>query len=146
MIFSEQLIFSDDQAITATAASTNIINLGATGIPHGDAAAYSRDVGKGAKVPILVQVTEAFDSGANDGTLTIALELDSTSTITPDASIDLGTFAEADLVAGFQIPWDVLPKGVNLQYCQLKYTVAGSGNFTAGAITAGIVKAVQNNG
>lgn len=97
----------------------------------------SRDIGKGNKIPLLVQVTTAFDSSADDGTLTIAIQLDSTTTFTPDATIDLGTFAEADLVAGFQIPFEVVPN-VDMRYARLYYTVAGSGNFTAGAITAGI--------
>lgn len=138
MILSAQQLFSDDQAITASAASTNYIDLGAAGTPYGAAAAMSRDIGKGNKIPLLVQVTTAFDSSADDGTLTIAIQLDSTTTFTPDATIDLGTFAEADLVAGFQIPFEVVPKDVDMRYARLYYTVAGSGNFTAGAITAGI--------
>lgn len=137
MIFDLQTLFSNAQAITATAGSTNTIDLGpiATGI--------TRDIGKGTKIPLLVQVVETFDTAAEDGTLTIALELDSTDTFTPDKSIDLGTFTEAELVAGFQIPFDYVPNGVNYRYCRLKYTVGGAGNFTAGKITAGITMGVQ---
>lgn len=137
MIFDITNMFSDAQAITATAGSTNTINNGpiATGL--------TRDIGKGVKIPILIQVVETFDTAAEDGTLTIALELDSTDTFTPDKSIDLGTFTEAELVAGFQLPWDYMPNGVNYQYMRLKYTVGGAGNFTAGKITAGIVMGVQ---
>jgi len=144
MILDHQAIFSDEQAITATAASTNTLDFGLAGTPYG-ASQLSVDQGKGHKIPLLVQVTEDFDSAANDGTLTIALELDSTTTFTPDSSIDLGTFAEADLVAGWQLPFDAIPKGVNLQYARLKYTVAGTGDFTAGKLTAGVVSSVQSN-
>lgn len=137
MIFDTTNLFSDAQAITATAGSTNTIDLGPI------ASSITRDIGKGVKIPILIQVVETFDTAAEDGTLTIALELDSTDTFTPDKSIDLGTFTEAELVAGFQLPWDYMPNGVNYQYMRLKYTVGGAGNFTAGKITAGIVMGVQ---
>jgi hypothetical protein len=146
MIFDKTLLFSEAQAITATAASTNHIDLGAMGTVHGAAAALSQDSFKSVKVPLLVQVVTTFDSAADDETLKIDIELDSTDTFTPDKTITLGTFPIASLVAGFQIPWTLLPQGVNLRYARLKYTVAGSGNFTAGKITAGVVAGVQTNG
>lgn len=145
MILNAETLLSDDQAITATAASTNSIDLQAQGIPYGDAAALSYDRGVGEPLPLLFQVTEAFDSAANDGTLTVSVELDSTTTFTPDKTIDLGTFAEADLTTGFILPFNKLPKGLLLQYMRFKYTVAGTGNFTAGKITAGIVHSIQEN-
>ena len=61
MIFSAQQLFSDDQAITASADSTNVIDLGVAGTPYGAAAALNRDIGDGAGIPILVQITEAFE-------------------------------------------------------------------------------------
>lgn len=140
MIFDQTTLFSDAQAITATAYSTNIIDLGAMDPTQ------ARDVGKGKKIPLLVQVVETFDSAADDETLTITLRLDSTETMTPDKTIALGAFPIATLVEGFQIPFDVVPKGVNLRYAALHYAVSGSGNFTAGKITAGIVMGVQTNG
>lgn len=146
MIKDATLLFSDAQAITATAGSTNTIDLGAMGTVFGAAAALTSDRFKSAHVPILVQVVTTFDTAAEDGTLKIDIELDSTDTFTPDKTITLGTFTEAELVAGFQIPWTLLPQGINLRYARLKYTVAGAGNFTAGAITAGIVAGVQTNG
>ena len=50
MIIDKTNMFSEEQAVTATAASANIVDLG-----------VSRDVGRGTGVPLLVQVTEAFD-------------------------------------------------------------------------------------
>lgn len=144
MIFDNTLLFSDNQAITASAASTNIIDTGSYDpVLPGGTSGQARDLGKGTKIPLLIQVTETFDTAAEDGTLAISLRLDSTSTITPDKTISLGTFTEAELVAGFQIPFDYIPKGTNLQYMQLYYTVGGAGNFTAGKIKAGIVAGVQ---
>lgn len=146
MIFDNQALFSKAQAITVTAASTNAIDLGLNGTVYGQVGAMPKDVGKGNPIPFLVQVVETFDTAAEDGTLTIALELDSTETFTPDKSIALGVYTEAQLVAGFQIPWSIIPDGVNLRYAQLKYTVGGAGAFTAGKITAGIVAARQTDG
>jgi hypothetical protein len=146
MIFDKTLQFSDQQAVTATAASTNALDFLAMGRAYGHAADLPRDVAKSANIPLLIQVTETFDTAAEDGTLKIDIELDSTDTFTPDKTITIGTFTEAELVAGFQVPWTLLPQGINLRYARLKYTVGGAGNFTAGKITAGIVAAVQTNG
>lgn len=146
MIFDKTLQFSDQQAITATAASTNALDFLAMGRVYGAAADLSRDVAKSARIPLLIQVTETFDTAAEDGTLKIDIELDSTDTFTPDKTITIGTFTEAELNAGFQVPWTLLPQGIDLRYARLKYTVGGTGNFTAGKITAGIVAAVQTNG
>lgn len=142
MIFDKTLLFSEAQAVTATAASTNHIDLGAMGTVHGAAAALSRDAFKSVEVPLLVQVVEAFN---NLTSLKIDIELDSTETFTPDKTITLGTFTLAELTAGFQVPWKLLPQGVNLRYAQLKYTVTGTAP-TTGKITAGVVAGVQTNG
>lgn len=147
MIFDNQSLFSDAQAITASAASTNAIDLGDTGRVYGASADLSRDIGKGKPIPLLIQVVEAFDSAADDETLTIALQMDSTDTFTPDKSISLGTLSNAQLKkVGTQVPFQYVPDGVDMRYARLYYTVAGSGNFTAGKITAGIVMGRQTNG
>jgi len=145
MIFDKTLLFSDEQAIIATAASTNTISTMPQGKYLGATSVFPRDQGKGNKVPLLIQVTQTFTSAGADNTLTINLQLDSTDTITPDASISLGTFPKAQLVAGFQIPFDYIPKGTNLEFMRLNYVVGGTGNFSAGKITAGVVAAVQEN-
>lgn len=142
MIFDKTLQFSDQQAITATAASTNAIDFGAMGRAYGHAADLSRDVAKSVKIPLLIQVTEAFN---NLTSLKIDIELDSTETFTPDKTITIGTFLLAELRAGFQVPWTLLPQGISLRYAQLKYTVTGTAPST-GKITAGIVAGVQTNG
>lgn len=142
MIFDKTLLFSDQQAITATAASTNSIDLGVMGQVHGAAAALKQDSFKSTRVPLLIQVTEDFNTLTS---LKIDIELDSTTTFTPDKTITLGTFLLAELKAGFQVPWTLLPQGVNLRYAQLKYTVTGSAP-TTGKITAGVVAGVQTNG
>ncbi|MED5549310.1 MAG: hypothetical protein VX529_08095 [Pseudomonadota bacterium] len=143
MIFNAQERLSDQQAITATAASTNAIDLQATGTVYGAAAAISRDIGPGEPIPLLIQVTEDF---ATLTSLDIQLELDSTESFTPDAVVDIAMAVPvAQLVAGYKLPYTIVPNDVNLRYARLKYTVNGS-NATAGKITAGIVAGVQTNG
>lgn len=142
MIFNAEELFSDDQAITATAASTNVLDLGATGTVYGAAAAITRDIGPGEPIPLLIQVTETF---ATLTSLDVQIELDSTTTFTPDSTIDVQlAVPAATLVAGYKMPYIYVPNDVNLRYMRLKYTVNGS-NATAGKITAGIVAGVQTN-
>lgn len=141
MIFDRTLLFSNAQAITATAASTDVLDLLAVGRAYGAAADLTRDLAKSVSIPFLVQVVETFDALTS---LKIDIELDSTTSFTPDKTITLGTFLLAELVAGFRIPWSQLPEGINLQYMRLKYTVTGSGP-SVGKITAGCVLGVQTS-
>ena len=140
MILDQTTLFSDQQAITATAASTNSIDLGAMGtVANAAGPLVRRLVAGGDGLPLMVQVTEAFN---NLTSLKIDIELDSTTTFTPDKTITLGTYLLAELVKGFQIPWRYVPDGINLRYAQLKYTVTGTAP-TLGKISAGIVADVQ---
>ncbi len=136
MILDNQSLFSDAQAITATAASTNAYDFGPVD------AGVKFDMGKGEPVALLVQVVESFN---NLTSLKIDIELDATTTFTPDKTITLGTYTLAELVKGFQIVWSKLPKGMTMRYAQLKYTVTGTAP-TTGKITAGVVAGVQTNG
>ena len=139
MILSAQQLFSDDQAITANADSTNVIDLGVAGTPHGAVAPLNNDKGKGTKIPILIQVTEAFN------TLT-SLEIK----ISTGATTALGTTVIskvvllADLVLGYQFPVDVLPNEIDERYLGIEYVVVGTPP-TLGKITAGISMGNQTN-
>ena len=139
MIFSAQQLFSDDQAITASADSTNVIDLGLPSTPYGAVAALNDDIGKGAKIPLLAQITEAFD---NLTTLEIILSTGSTAAL--GTTIASQTIALADLVAGKQINLDFLPNGIVEQYLGMEYVVVGTAP-TVGKVTAGITMGVQTN-
>lgn len=139
MIFSAQQKFSEAQAVTVTARSTNVIDLGAPGTPYDAAAALNQDIGKGAKIPLLVQVVEDF---ATLTSLTIAIETGSADTL--GTVIASQTIPVADLKAGKQFSVDVLPQQVAERYLGLRYTVTGT-TATAGKITAGITMGVQTN-
>lgn len=137
MIFDKTTLLSDQQAITATAASTNVIDLGPikTGIV--------RDVGKGADCPLLVQVTEAF-TAAGAATLTITLECDDNEAFSSAKTLwTSGAIPKATLVAGYVVLPEYLPRGTNERYIRMNYTVA-TGPMTAGKIVAGITMGNQS--
>lgn len=139
MIFSLQQLFSDDQAITASADSTNVIDLGVAGTPFGAAAALNRDIGKGAKVPILIQVTEAFNNLTS-----LEIKISTGATTALGTEIVSKTVLLADLVAGYQFPVDVLPNEITERYLGIEYVVAGTPP-TTGKVTAGITMGNQTN-
>lgn len=142
MIFSAQQIFSDNQAITASADSTNVIDLGVAGTPFDAAAPLNQDVGKGNPIPILVQVTDAM-LAAGAATLTVNISTGATTTLgTTIATV--GPVAKADLVAGYQIAIQVLPNKITERFLGIEYVVA-TGPMTAGTITAGITMGNQTN-
>lgn len=143
MIFSQNLILSDDQAITATAISENVFLIPVPQTVHGAAAPLYGDIGKGHKIPLLVQVVTAF---ATLTSLTITLEVSANANLSAsDILWSSGAIVLADLVVGYQTPVDFLPNGaLGGQYLGLRYTVGGS-NATAGAIRAGFTMGNQTN-
>lgn len=140
MIFDNSLLLSDGQAITADAASTNVIDLGATGTPYGGAA-MTRDIGIGDGVPLSVRVTETFNNLTN-----IVVQVQTSPDNSTWTTIQGGaTVAAASLVNGFQ--FDVpsrFPEGTKARYVRLFYDITGTAP-TTGKITAGVVMARQTN-
>lgn len=147
MILDAQNLFSDDQAVTVDANSTNVIDLGETGTPYGNAQALKRDIGKGNKIPLLVQVTEDF---ATLTSLTINLVTSDSATLASGnvTHATTGAVAVADLKAGWTWGSDAVPfanaAGMK-RYLGITYDVTGT-TATAGKVTAGIVMGVQTNG
>lgn len=141
MIMDATGLFSDGQAITATAASTNLIDLGATGTPYGGTALV-RDIGFGNRVPLVCTVTQSFNTLTS---LTISIETDDNAGFSSATTVWTSpayTLAQLATGAKYLLP-DNLPPGVNERYVRLKYTVGGS-NPTLGKITAGVVAARQS--
>lgn len=114
------LIFSDEQAITATAASTNVIDFG------------EANANLGAGTPLIINfiITEAF---ATCDSLQISLQQGSTSTPATEL-INLPAILTASLTKGAYIPEIMIPSQ-HLRYLRLYYTIAGS-NATTGKIFA----------
>lgn len=141
MIFSLQQLFSDDQAVTATAISTNVIDLGVAGTPIYGKTALNRDVGKGTPIVILVQVTVDFNTLTD---LTFTLETSAAAGLTTPIVLASEVVVLADLLIGKQLFLQYVPKGVTLRYLGLRYTVNGT-DPTLGKITAGITMGNQTN-
>ena len=118
MIIDAMLLFSKDQAVTATAASTNALDLGQAG----DAV--------GQELTIRAIVTQTF---ATLTSLTVKLQTSSDNSNWSDVLLS-PAIAAASLVKGAEIFCVRVPKGLK-RYVRLNYTVTGS-NATAGKIYA----------
>lgn len=136
MIMDRSELFSEKQAITATAASTNIIDLSPLGTVYGASTPLIRDVGKGTDVPLFVGVVQGFN---NLTSLAVAIQTDDNAAFASPTTVATYTYALADLAAGakYMLP-DTLPVGTNERYVRLYYTVTGTAP-TLGQITAGVV-------
>ncbi len=134
MIVDAQLRFSNAQAVTAAAGSTEYIDQGVAG---------GNDLGTGEPLYIVVVVSTLLaDAGSNTGTV-VALEGDSTTSFTPDGTRDLFTFAQA-AAAGTVKYARLQPGGAPeaYRYLRLKYTPAGA-NLTGGAFSAFLTHDIQ---
>lgn len=148
MIFDLQSLFSNAQAITATAGSTNVIDLQATGIPYGNVERLRRDIGRGEDVPLLIQVVQAFN---NLTSLEIKVQT-SDDPLFGSGIVDhytSGAILLAALVPGFKISHSVIPDAASVaggmkRYMRTQYIVVGTAP-TTGQVTAGVVAGVNNN-
>ena len=132
MFIDAQLLFSDAQAVTAAAGSTNTIDLSAV-----------RDIGNGRPLFIVVTVDVALTDIGSDSSVTVALEGDSTTTFTPDGTINLFTIPAVSAAGSIFIA-SLSPSAAPLQfqYIRLLYT-PNNGNLTTGSFTAFIALDIQ---
>lgn len=134
MYIDKQALFSDDQAITVDAESTNFIDLG------DDASEIQAIVEKG-DIDVLVQVTTALTGGTS---LAVRLDTSDSSTFSTSTTLlQTAAIAAASLVEGYQFRLGKLPIGT-LRYIRTYYDVVGT--FSAGAVTAALVLDRQTNG
>lgn len=141
MILDANLILAENQAVTATAISQNVILLPTAGTVPLEAAVISRNLGPGNPLPLLIQVTETF---ATLTSLTITLETSAAAALTSSTVLATsGAVAAATLVAGFQLPaMRFFPNATLLDYVGMRFTVGGS-NATAGKVSAAIATWAQ---
>ena len=126
MLYDLENLFSDNQAITADAASTNVIK---------SASGQLKEIAYGTPIPLRIQVTEDF---ATLTSLEIKVQTATDAAFTTPVTLaTTGAVAAASLKAGYVAPINFVPKG-NLGYLRIYYDVTGS-NATTGKITAGIV-------
>lgn len=144
MLFDSNLLFSNLQNVTTSAASTNYWDSqgSALGTPVNAYSALSKDLGKGQLLPIRIQIVTAMDALTS---LKVAWRGDSDSAFGTDTTIfESEAIALASLVSGYVFNIQNVPLLSTYRYYRLYYTVAGSANV-AGTITAGIVAANQTN-
>ena len=140
MLLNSQEVFSDAQAVTSTAISTNVIDLNPVAGPN-----TLQDVGSGEAIYLVVVTETTATDTSSDATLTVTLESDSTENLATSATVHYSTGAIA--FAGFATAGTVLaaiklPAGSYERYLGVRYTVA-SGPLTAGKFDAFLVKDVQ---
>lgn len=141
MFIDSQLEFSDAQAVTSTAISTNVYDLQANKQTNA-----LQNIGIGDNAVLVVQTqTTATDTGS-DATLTLTLESDSTADLAtaPVVHFSTGAIAFANFAAaGKKVAVVKLPQTADYKrYLGLRYTIA-SGPLTAGKFDAFITTQAQ---
>ena len=112
MYIDSRLEFSDAQALTATAASTNVVDLSS-----------DRDIGPGRSMWVVISLDVAADDADANETYVADLETDSTSafssaTTIASVTIARGTAAGTKFVIGMPF--------ANEQWLRLNYTLGGT--------------------
>lgn len=134
MIIDKLLRVSEDQAVTATAVSTDTIDLGT-----------ARDIGEGRDLFVVFTVTEVFATLTSltfEVITSAAAALSSPTVIGATGAI---TLAGGGLAAGKQHVVQIPPQIASLgqRYLGARYTVGGS-PATTGKVTADIVLDIQD--
>lgn len=133
MILDTTTLFSDDQSLTVSAASTNVIDLGAPGaVPIGGT--LVRDVGPGTPIEILIQ--NVVDSGGTSPTLQVNLEMDTTDAF-GSATVIASSATLAGGLQGDRVSIVYVPDGTTERYLRLDYNTGGTS--PTHTVTAGIV-------
>jgi hypothetical protein len=132
-ILSLEELYSNQQAITATAASTNVIDHGAPGTWVHGAAAIVDDKGVSC-LPLAIQVTEDFNTLTS---LTIDFEVDDAEGFGTAVTLYSEVILLADLVAGKKTAVRYVPFNHDKRYSRVNYTVTGTPP-TLGKVTAGL--------
>lgn len=126
MLLDHNLKMSKAQAITSSAASTDVLDLQKAGDAVGN------------ELYLVVQTRADFDSSGDSGTLAIALQTSNSEAFgTYNTLLAVSAISQTGLTADKTIVKSKLPPGVK-RYVRAYYTVA-SGPFTAGAVDAFLV-------
>ena len=123
MMYDKLNTFGTDQVVTTTAASTDIVDLGA-----------ARDIGNGEPLELVILVTQSV-TAAGAATVTFTLETDDNAAFSsPVVLANSGAIGKAALGAGTEVLRVKVPLDAE-RYLRTNYTVA-TGPLTAGTFTA----------
>ncbi len=132
MLFDTENMFSDDQAITTSAVSTNLIDLGVAGTPvNGNQ--LVRDVGPGTPIEILIQNVVA--AGGTTPTIQVDLEMDTDSGF-GGATVIASSATLSAAGVGDRLSIVYVPDGATEQFLRLSYTTGGTS--PTHTVTAGV--------
>jgi len=115
MLIDKQLLFSDAQAVTADAASTNIVDLG-----------VASNLFDGEPMAVVLTVDVAADMADTDETYEVEIQTDDNASFSSATELVAKTIAGAALSAGSQhiIP---IPMGAAVErYLRVRYDVGGT--------------------
>lgn len=128
MFMDALLLFSDAQVLTAAAASTSYVDLKA-----------ARNIGVGEDLYIVLIVDVALTDSGSNSTVTVDLQGDSTTTITPDGTQTLFTIAALAAIGAKYVAKISPGLAANYRYVQLYYTM-NNGDLSTGSVTAFITR------
>lgn len=130
MIIDKSLQVSSAQAVTASAASTDVI----------DFVQANPDLGMDSHSSMVFTVSEAA-AAAGDATVTFSVQDSADNSTFADVAVT-AAIGKASLPVGAQV---VIPMPVKLRrYCRAYYTI-GTGPLTAGKFSAQVVAGIQQN-
>ena len=112
MIIDSQLEFSDGQAVTTTALSTNVIDTGS-----------AADLGVGAPLWVIIQLDVASDAANSNETYVVTLETDDNAGLSSAEVLGTKTMTRGDAIGTthvFSVPTS------NQQYLGVRYTHGGT--------------------
>lgn len=140
MFMDADLLFSDAQAVTATAASTNYYDTGP--LFSGN---LGRNIGVSSEIYFSTTVDVAMTDSGSDSTITVTVETDDNTSFSSASTVATLYVIPAVTAAGTKF-FAKVPIGGGVpfeRYIQIKYTAA-NGNLTTGSFTTAIVKNIDN--
>ena len=130
MFIDKTLQVSNEQAVTATAASTDVIDFGQA----------NPDLGMTDLCSMVITVDESA-AAAGAATVTFSVQDSADNATFADVAVT-AAIGKASLAAGQQV---VIPMPTKLRrYCRVYYTI-GTGPLTAGKFSAQVVTGIQQN-
>tara|TARA_R110000851_G_scaffold5398_1_gene22367 strand:- start:9776 stop:10210 length:435 start_codon:yes stop_codon:yes gene_type:complete len=134
-ILSVEELYSNQQVVTADAASTNVIDHGLPGTWIHASTPIVDEKGT-SNICLGVVVTEDFDALTS---INVSFQTDSTAGFGSPTTVYTENILLADLVAGKKLAVRTIPYGTLEQFTRFNYDVVGT-NPTVGKITAGIIQ------
>lgn len=140
MILDGDLLFSDAQAVTATAASTNYYDTGP--LFSGNT---GRNLGVSSEIYFSISVDVAMTDSSSDSTITVSLETDDNTSFSSIATVATLVIIPALSAAGtkYFVKVPIATTVPYERYLQIKYTTT-NGNLTTGSFTTAMVKNIDN--